>query len=170
MKQHKWIIIFSFRISFILKPLSTESGGRFNLLLPSHVCYLVAQIQVIFMQELSSCARNFCLWSAFSDGHSQSTYSTHMPVITRVCNCVLIYITYFVQTLYGAHPFCVIGIPAGHICLGGPALWQGLQEFSLWVITSSHWAYLSKMGHESKKVQALEQSPSASWFSPFINS
>lgn len=169
-KQHKWIIIFSFRVSFVLKSLSTESGGRLNLLLPSHVWYLVAEIQVISMEERSWCAKKFCVWGAFSDGHSQSTYSTHMPIIAVVWNHLLTYIMCFVQTLYGAHPFCVISISAGHICLGGLGLWQGLHEFSLRVTTCSHWAYLSKMGQEPKRVQALEQSPSASWFSPFTNS
>lgn len=178
-KQHKWIIIFNFWVSFVLKSLSTESRGRLSLLLPSHVCYLVAEVQVISMEELSWYAKTFCLWGAFNDGHSQSK---HVPIIAMVWKCVLIYIMCFVQILYRVHLFFVRGISAGHICLGGLGLWQGLQGFSLWVrytciqptrtetSTYSHWDYLSKMGHESKRAQALEQPPSTSCFSLFINS
>lgn len=94
-EQHRGINIFRSRVSFVLRSLSTGSERRLNLLPPLQVCYLIAEIEVISMEELTCCTKPFCLWRAFSDGHSQSTYSTHLPVTATMQNCLLIDITCF---------------------------------------------------------------------------
>lgn len=139
-KQCKWVIICSFRTSFLCKTLSTGIGKRLNTLLPSVPHYFWNQKNFHMETQLLNKSLPSCpsiQWWTFT----VLLWYTYVHT-TMVWNCLPSYLMYLVQALRGAYTFCTMVRSAGYVFLGSLGLWQALQRYRLWLMTYPHYVYL----------------------------